>query len=333
MRRCTPGAVAGLLMMAVGCGSSTTATARIVRPAEVPVRSFSAVWIATGHLPVETRIAQGLVQHLENADSIEVRRVDVEKLEPARAAGRIPPGTAVLLLEVEFEEDVRREWSTRPERICGPYGCYTEQRSYDYLVPRVRGVLTVSMYEGPSARLLQKVSLDATDEGRSHAALRRRVAGELVEKARAAVDQRVEPVRVTLLEVDLPRVDEALGTIRRGDWRRGRALLERVVRSDGATTLPAEQRARLWYDLGQARRFDPATLEEPDRHFGLARRALEKAVDLQDTPLYHSALADLSRHREQVARVREQQAAAARRRKGSRDPSHDVPDPPPSYAR
>ncbi|MFW6031218.1 MAG: hypothetical protein ACOC9T_01390 [Myxococcota bacterium] len=310
-----------------------TATARIVRPAQVPVRSFSAVWIATGHLPEETRLAQELVRHLERADSVDVKRVDVEDLEPARVAGRIPPETVVLLLDVGFEEDVRREWSTRPENVCGPYGCYTQQRSYDYLVPEVRGVLTVSMYEGPSARLLRKVSLDAQDEGRSHDVLRRRVLGELVEQARAAVDQRVEPVRVTLREVELPLVDEALQAIRRGAWRRGRVLLERAARSGAAATLAPEQRARLWYDLGQARRFDPRALEEPDRHFELARAAFEKAIDLQPAPLYRSALADLARHRAQVERVREQQAAAARRGQGSREPSDDVPDPPPSYAR
>lgn len=323
-----------MFLLAFGCAPTSTVTAHVVRPAQVPVRSFPRVWIAARHSP-EAHMADALARHLAGGDGVEVRRVDVEDLEPARRADRIPVATAVVLLEMSFEREVRTEWTTRPSTVCGSYGCSTVPRSYPYDVPILRGLLEVRVYDGPSAEVLQEVVLEETDRGRTDAALRRRVSDALLRRLLAMVDQRFEQVRVVLLDVELDGVDGVVDVIRQGDWHGGRVRLEKLATTQEADRLDPEQRARLLYVLGQARRFDPAVLEDPHRQLLLAEEALRRARELDDRPLYRRALEDLARHREEVLVVLRQRAAAERNERqarSARSAAPSVPEPPPSYA-
>lgn len=299
----------------------------------MPVRAFPRIWIAAGHLPEESAVASALAEHLARDANVKVRQVDVQDLEPARKAGRIPPATGVVLLDLRLHEDTRTEWATRPETVCGPYGCYTDEQSYVYDVPVVRGTLKITVYDGPTARVLQTTSIRASDEGRPFPVLRDRVATKLADHLGRLVDQRSEPVRIVLLYVKLAGVDEAIDAARHGDWHAARVRLERALSTAGAEALPSDQQARLWYDVGQARRFDATTMNDPERHFDEAEQALRRALSLHATDLYRTSLADLRRHREQVRVVVAQREAAARnaRMAASRQGDAGIPEPPPSY--
>ncbi|MFW5920680.1 MAG: hypothetical protein ACOCUS_02480, partial [Polyangiales bacterium] len=227
-----------LLLAATGCSRTETVRGRVVYPATVPVRTFPRIWVATGHLDYEIRIAEALAAHLRADTEAKVRRVQLDDLEPMRVEGKIPPATVVVLLEAELTEGSRPEWTTRPETVCGPLGCYTRERTYLYDVPTVHGELTVTVYDGPTARVLQRVTIDAAEDSRDYATLRRRVVRRLTESVRRKVDQRVERVKVALLEVDIEPVRRAHGLIESGDWHAGRAVLEEAVDGAAVRALP-----------------------------------------------------------------------------------------------
>jgi len=288
------------------------------------------IWIAGGHLEHELRLQERLTEHLRQGDA-EVRRVELDDLEPLRQAGDIPHATIVVILDLALDEDTRPEWTSRPEYVCGPAGCYTTTRSVVYQMPVVRAELEVTVYDGPTARVQQRVTLRSTDEGGDWQRMRQEVVRDLIGRLTRMVDQRREQVEVELFEVDVPAVRRAVEAIEGGDWTRGRGLLERAWHSDEVRALPEEERARVLYDLGQARRFDPSTLDQPEQHFAAAERALRAAVRLDGHPQYERALSDLSSHRRQLALLRAQREAAAHNFRIGRPPPADVPDPPASY--
>jgi len=324
----------GLSLMGVawlaGCGGATTVSGTVVHPAEVPVRSFPRVWIAGGHLDHELELLDSLAAHLRGGRA-EVRRVELDDLEPMRVAGRIPPATVVLILDVRMEEATRPEWTTRPETVCGPMGCYTSNRSVVYEVPVLKARATLTVYEGPSARIQQRARAESLHEGRDYDVMRRRAVRDLKEKILAMVDQRREEVHVDLLEVDVPEVERAIGVIDQGNWSEGRRILDASWDTPTVQALDDEDKARVLYDIGQARRFDPSTLGDHDAHFAAAERAFRAALRHdRDEEIYAEALEALERHRRQVAVVRAQEEAAEHNYRMA-TPPRGVPPPPPSY--
>lgn len=323
-------AVVGLLATSWGCGGATTVAATVVHPAQVPVRSYPRIWIAGGHLDHEIELLDALADHLRGGRA-EVRRVELDHLEPMRVQGRIPPATVVVILDLRFVEATRPEWTTRPETVCGPLGCYTANRSYAYELPTLRARLTVTVYDGPTARVEQRVTIDAHDEGDDYLDMRHEVVRQLKTKLLRMVDQRRESVEVELLEVDVPEVERALAVIEEGDWTRGRRMLEEAWHGGAVRSLEPEDRARVLYDIGQARRFDPSTLDDPEAHFDAAERALRAAVRLDPRDEYDRALAALRRHRREVVVARAQQEAAEHNYRLAEPAAPPVPDPPPDY--
>ena len=321
------------LLLSIGCGAGTTVSGTVVHPAAMPVRSFPRIWVVGGHLDHEVYLLDSLARHLRGGRA-EVRRVELDDLEPLRVAGRIPPATVVLILELEFVEGTRPEWTSRPETVCGPVGCYTTQRSYVYELPTLRGKLSIAVYDGPTARVQQRLTLREADEGRGYEDMRERLVRALREKLLAMVDQRRARVDVVLLAVDVPEVERAIDVIDGGDWTRGRRMLEEAWRSPSVRALPAEDRARVLYDIGQARRFDPATLDDPEEHFAAAERALRAAIRLDPDRRYQNALRALRSHRSEVVVARAQEEAAEHNyRMAGRppEPAPSVPEPPPNY--
>src|SRR5690606_24563446 len=140
----------------------------------------------------------------------------------------------------------------------------------------LRGVLDVTVRDGPTGRVLQRARVVARSERMRFERLRARVMARLRARLLARFDVRRERVAVDLLEVEsVPEVDRAVAAAAAGDWARARNSLERLARN--ARGLEPEQRARLLYNLGQARRFDPSP--GPQR-LPLAARALREAARL-----------------------------------------------------
>jgi len=312
------------------CGAVTHVDALVIRPATIPLRSFPRVWVASGFLPEERAIADALVRHLRAQGRVEARWMDPDTLEPLRQRGEIPPATLVVRIAVSAEESLRTDWSTRPETVCGPVGCYTRNRSYTYSIPMVRAQLVLTVHDGPSARVEQRVRLRATDEGREYGVLRHRVTAQLIRRLQEMVDQRIEEVEIPVLEMDRPEVEQAIAHMQQGEWRAARRLLHRLHRGPTFAQLPPDQQARLFYNLGHAYRFDPRAQDDPEAFLQSAERAYERALQLDRDDRYREALAALRSYRREMAAITAQREAADRNfRIGREAPS--VPEPPASY--
>ncbi len=317
--------VFALSASAVGCAGTHAVRGQVVHPAEVPIRGFPRVWVIGGESLAEQRFADALVAHLTG--DADIRVVPLRDLEPARASGRIPPATVVVLPRLVFQDSSATRWTSRPQTICGATGCYTSRRSYQYLVPVLAANLIVTVYDGPTATVQQVIHLETREEERTPDAMRTRATRTLAELFGVMVDQQVEEVEVILLEVELPEVQGAIARIDGGDWSGGRALLEEAVQA--ARTLAPEDHARVLYDLGMARLYAPRAPGEADAHFRAASVALEEAIALDPQERYQEALADVAVHRRRYEEVRQQHAAAEQNyRVGSQ-----VPEPPAAYHR
>ena len=158
------------------------------------------------------------------------------------------------------------------------------------------------------------------------------VVRQLRTKLLAALDPQRRSLRVALREFDLPGADSALDALRRGEWTQGRADLEQL--KNLAESLPVEERAALYYNLGVARRFDPESLaENEERHFEQAEAALQMAVRLDPQTLYARALEDALSHRDErrVLAAQEEAAGENFREGQGADALPPPPPPPPAY--
>lgn len=292
----------------VGCSGALTVRGEVVRPARVPVRAFPRILVTATDDAESREIADNVAAHLTRGRS-DVERVGRERIATLRTGGAIPRGAVVLEVRARLIESDRPGWGNRDELECGPTGCVESRRLELRDVPVLEGLLLVSVTDGPSARPLQRVELREEESGADVFGMRLRVLDRLGQAARALLDQRTEHVNVELLPIDRPEVARALDAVRSGDWRAARRALARFVRSDRFGALPADQRARVLYDLGQTLRFDPTLPAEA--RFDHAERALERAVRLAPEPRYARALADLESHRRSRAMVIEQAEAMA----------------------
>lgn len=312
------------------CAGNVTAQGVVVKPADLDVRSHPSILVASTDDDLELGIATELALHLDATGPNAVAQVHVGELEPRRLTGGMPAAGVVVLVELRLDRETRAEWASRPETVCGPVTCYTTTRSYLRRVPEVRGELVLTLYDAPSARVLDRRAFRAAYEGTTPVSLERRVAERLGRLARDAVDARRLLRRVRLSRFDGPEADRALDAIARGDWAEGRALLETLVTRPAFTRLGAPERARGWYALGQARRFDPSTIDDFARHFDAAREALVRARELDPRREHEAALEDLDEHRRMLERLAEQRARARARFDYARTVT-ELPEPPASY--
>lgn len=293
-----------------GCAGGPTVRARVQHPAAIPLRTFPVVWLAVGADAREQQLAEALAAHLRGPER-QVDLVQRNDLEQRRLAGAIPAASVVVLLELQLRQGTITRPTTRPETICGSAGCFTRHRTDYFDVPTLRVRVRLTVFEGPTARILQRHTESAQDEGRRPAQMVERALQDLRERLFLLVDQRVQELEVGLLDADVPGVSDALLAIERGDWREGRVRLERVLETGDFAAADAETQARVLYDLGVARRFDPVSREgDLARHFEAAEEALRRAVRLDPRPRYDRALREAGADRARMQAVAAQRDAA-----------------------
>jgi len=297
-----------LLALALfGCGRGPTLT-RTVRPASLlPLRTFPSVWVATSSELDALRLADAVVLELNQVGPARARRVELASLEPARAAGRIPAGTAVLRLSPSFEERMDSRVTERPQTVCGPFGCYQESHTTEYEVPVLDIRLEVVVHDGPSATELARFVLRGDEEGRDFGVLRTQAVTLMAERLMAMIDPEARTLRARLLTVTHPSVEHALDLARAGQLTAAREALTAFVASDALTRLSPTKQAAVLYDLAIAIRFDPAA---PEGANARARELLQRAVTLDPRRLYDRALADLSEDDRRAQALADQRAAA-----------------------
>jgi hypothetical protein len=242
-----------------------------------------------GNFAEDEQVAEALAAHLAQDGKVEVRRVDVAELEPARQRGEISSATVVLLAELRLREGMEMSWDTAPVQSCGYYGCSTQYQSLWSNAPAVSGELVLTVYEGPTARVLQRERLQRAFVGDDTEFARATVVAMLTEAALEAVDIRDETVRVELYRTKQPEeAKRALAELERGHWKEGRALLEQA--KDKLGGLSTKEQAQVWFNLGIARRFAPGPQGLDEAAYHAAFRALQWAARLDPKPAHHVAL-------------------------------------------
>lgn len=296
-----------LLSAAAGCVKTSMVRVPMTFAPRLPVRVFPSVWIAGGQFDEDQHLADSLAAHLANDKEIEVRRVELSELEPARIAGKIPPATAVVILDLELREGIHQYWDSMPVQSCGYYGCATYYRSYVSSAPEITAMLTVTVHEGPTSRVLQRERIGRSVVGDDPESVRMEVVELLAEEVGQFVDTVRLTERVTLYESKLFVVQEAIARIEKGDWKEGRRLLEGAKAELGG--LKAKEQARIWYDLGLARRFAPGDAGLDQAAYQASLRAFNWALRLDPRSGYERALVKLERHYQSEVALAEQEKA------------------------
>jgi hypothetical protein len=301
--------VLGVLTLG-GCAQTMAARAPLLLPAKVPVRVFPSIWVTGGDNPIENYLLDRLAAHLAKDGRREVRRVQVAELEPAREAGQINGTTAVLFLRASSQDSVRRYWDSMPTQYCGFYGCSTAFQSYMVTAIDVEAHAELTVYEGPTARVLQQELFERNLLGEDAEGLRQAVVDQLgVELERSVDVLRIRP-RFELYRLRrLQEVSAALERIGKGDWSGGRAHLEVAAKQLGGQRKSVQ--ARVWYNLGIARWAAPGALGLTREAYAAAHRALALAQSLVPAPHHQAALEELDKARQAFETLEAQRQATA----------------------
>lgn len=298
-----------LSLLLCACAERVVVRAPVYYPAELPVRTFPSLIIAGGDLP-EGDLAEQLRAHIASDGAHEVRKVAVKELEPLRKAGSIPPFSLVVLLEAGFSTDGQNDWQVVPVQYCDVfYGCYTNYQSMYNNAARLVAEVSATVYEGPSARKLQTLTLDAWQYGDDTAPLRRALLQQLATKLERAVDVLKSETRVELEQVkELPIVGLALQRLRAGHWDEGRDLLEQAARQLGGQRRRVQ--ARVWYDLATARLYAPGPNGLDAAAFAGVERAFQLAIRLDGSKRYLRGYQRAKQARERSQILEDQRRAA-----------------------
>jgi len=294
---------------ALGCSPRVVVRAPILYPARVPVRAFPSLLIAGNTLP-EGDLIERLRAHLAKDGQHEVKRVEVAELESLREAGQISSLTLVLVVVPAIYDEPQSEWLTVPVQTCDwYYGCFTNYQSVYTQVPQLLGEVTLTVYEGPSARTLQTANFEAAVYEPDSPAARKQVIDRLGLLLERAVDVLASVTRVELEPVDEhPIVRDAIAAIRQGKWDQGRSLLEQAAAQLGG--LRQSVQARVWYDLGIARWYAPGPQGLSQPAFEAAARALSEAIRLDGSSRYQQSYDGLKKARQRQHILDEQRRAA-----------------------
>lgn len=302
-------------------------------PPELPVRVFPEVVVVPGTAPEDLEVADALARHLAASAGLRVVRLDEEALERRRASGTLGPASAVLRVDTHVLETTRAGFASRPETVCTTWGCSTVRRTVMEDLPVVVGRVALRVHEARSDRLLQELRVEERDEGADPLSMRMRIVDRLRQRVIGAVDSGERSLDLELVDVDDSEVRAALEALRAGHCHEARVALERVVERESFESLPADVRARVLFDLGQARRLDAraATEEQAEAVLREAEETIRESIRLHPDAVFARALAQLAEERAARERMRAHRAATSHNYALDRAPP--VPDAPPGYAR
>jgi hypothetical protein len=325
------------VLLVTACSGRMAVRSTVLMPPELPVRVFPEIAVVPGAGPNDRELAQAIAAHLAASTESRVESLDEEQLEARRAHGELGPASAVLRVTSRIIEATRPMLRTRPETACSPWRCTTQPRTVVDDVPVVFGVLVLRVEEGRSQRVLEELTLEEREEGADPLSMRMRVALRLRRRAIALVDSGEQHVEVELAAVGDRDVSAALDAIQQGRAAEGRAALERIVGGASFAQRPDDDRAKVLFNLGQARRLEahayararrvaPAEIED---RLAAAERAIQDALRLRPEAMYARAIRQIADERRARARLRAQEDAASHNFALDRAP--DVPEPPPAY--
>lgn len=329
------------LVFALGlgaCAGRMHVDAVVSLPPELPLRAFPEIIVMIDGLRDEHDIAEGVAAHLTaSATGSRVLRLDEDQLHALRERGQLGPAAVILRVRTRVIESTRPSWIVRPETVCGPWGCRTEQRRLLIDIPVIEAIALLRVHEGRTGRMLQELPLRERDDGNDPLGMRLRAMMRLRARAIAALDPGQVRVSIELEPVDDDAVRAALEAIRTGHPAEARQALERIATHDGFESRAVDDRARILFDLGQARRLEARAahaLTEAEREARLveAERSIRGAIHLRPREVYARALAQIAEERQARERMRALEEAASHNfALAAGTGGEAVPAPPPSY--
>jgi hypothetical protein len=258
---------------------------------------------------METQLLDRVAQHIATDTTTEVRRVDLAELEPAREAGAIPTATVVLALDLAFEEASRSYVGQQPVQYCGIAGCWVTYANYVGTSQAVIGKAKATVYDGPTARVLQEREFRAEVAGNDASSMRANVLDSLVGQITQAVDMLRTQVRIPLARVNVPGLREALVLMKAGRYAEARAQLETLAHSLGGYS--GRKQSAVWFDLGVARWFSRGDAGLDAQTYADAKRAFEWSERAEAGRGAQQALRELELdYQRQQIRVQQEQARA-----------------------
>lgn len=330
-------ALACAAFVTAACGDTLVVSARVVRPAVLPVRAFPQVYVVSADDADSGAVADRLATHLAERPGpagarVSVRRMARDRLNMLREGQLIERVSVVIRVRVTMDEEQRADLSSRPTTVCGPGGCYMSTRPYPTDIPILRAQAYFTVEDGRTGRVLQQTALTTYDEGSDPLSMRGRAVLDLAGRAPTLVDAGVRAVDVAFVELDDDAAQRALAMLERGSFARGATLLAQLVAAPSFARRPRGERAALLFDLGQARRFSGPEDATALARLDSALESMRAALRLEPRALYAEGLRDVERQRRDLALSAEQREAAAHNFALSRAPPPPVvPAVPAAY--
>ena len=139
----------------------------------------------------------------------------------------------VVFLKASVGSQHARLLGTDAGGACGYYGCMTDMQSYLVTAVEVRAKAELTVYEGPTARVLQTERFEGSAVGEDPKQLQESAVELLARELERSVDVLSFHPRFELYRVNMPEVKAAIEAIRSGDWSKGREQLERAAKRLG----------------------------------------------------------------------------------------------------
>ncbi len=299
----------------------------------LPVRVFPELAVVHGIAPDDFEMAAALARHLASSSAgARIEHLDQESVDRRRVQGLLGPASAILRVQTRIIETTRTSFATEPETVCMGATCQTHRRTTMRDIPVVIATLVLHVSEGRSGRALQEMRLREREEGGDALAMRLRVLERLRRQAIGNIDISQRELRIELLESSAPDVRAALVLIRAGRFEEGRITLERIVNRTDFQKRTSRERARILFDLGQARRLtmrDVPVSERDEEHLDSARQSITLALGIYPEAVFARAIEQLEEER--LARFRMRAHHDAMAHNFTLDRQRIVPMPPPGY--
>lgn len=289
-----------LLLLIAGCAQTVVVRAPSLLPARVPLQVFPAIWVAGPASGDEGYVLDRLAAQLAEDRRREVRRVELEQLEPARLAHQIRPLTAVIRITLQQSHEQQQQSDMLPVQSCGMFGCVTTFQSYVQVVDVRSADATLYLHDGPTAQVLQTMRFGAKASDLESDRPQELALERLVQQLLAGTDVMRIREEYRLYSSRVKSAERGVDLLVHGKWVEGRAQLEQAARELGGRD--KETQARVWYDLGVARLLAPGNNGLSDDALAAAERALRWAERVLPSEQNRQALSHVAelRKRQQV---------------------------------
>lgn len=305
----------GLSLLVWGCGGPLVTEAVVVEPAALPLRAYPQVLVVPGPLSADTRVARSLARMLQQRGHTRVRIIDAGALRERTRRRALPVSTVIVELMVSTDERLHLVLDPYPRTTCDSLGCYQSPAGGGQDLPMVRATLHVTVREGRSMRVVQRMRLRVQEISGDYDALQQHAVLGLIARLRGAVEQLPRLVELRLasgaIAVDVPGHAAALRAVADGDFGRARGRFARVVARARGLSLSPPDRAALLCDYGQVLLADGAGADPAAARKALSMMARARALQ-PEVERYAEAERFARQAVDEAERVRSQRVAASR---------------------